>query len=93
MPEIKHRKTYNQSHFKRMLTLKLNSESESRVTKKKSLKNDNSDLLIYLIYVNYLSELVAEGSNPENGGSGAKGQITATRLENAHDKLMKKYRG
>ncbi|KAK6456450.1 uncharacterized protein RJT20DRAFT_44753 [Scheffersomyces xylosifermentans] len=108
MVEIKqNRKTYNQTNFKRILTSKLNSTEEEegadsgnsnhKVSKpkgrKKTLKNDNSDLLIYLIYVNYLSELVAEGGDPKNGGSGMEGEITVARVEKAHEMLMKKYRG
>ncbi|OBA21666.1 hypothetical protein METBIDRAFT_42163 [Metschnikowia bicuspidata var. bicuspidata NRRL YB-4993] len=59
---------------------------KSELAKKTSLKiaKDNSDMLIYLVYMDYLSKLVHS--------SGGK-ELTERGIEKAHEKLMKKYRG
>lgn len=92
MLEMKqNRKTYNQSQFRRVLQSKVSkpsSDSDKKI-KKNRFKNDDCDLLIYLIQVKYLSELMKEGSR-ENGEDG---ELTASGIELAHTMLMKKYKG
>ncbi|KAK6462792.1 hypothetical protein DFJ63DRAFT_336098 [Scheffersomyces coipomensis] len=99
---IKHnKKTYDKSRFKRILRAKLKENDEAHqqngvlkpATKKSTLKNDNSDLLIYLIYISYLNELITEGSSDSHGGSGEDGEITNYRIDKAHEMIMKRYRG
>ncbi|RCK62276.1 hypothetical protein Cantr_09205 [Candida viswanathii] len=85
----KNRKTYKQANFRRILRSKLNSGDDSHAT----IKLDNCDILIYLIYMNYLNELIKEGGDSANGGAGEEGEVTEERLQNANDKLAKKYRG
>lgn len=84
------RKTYNQSSFRRVLRSKLNSNEGSNTV---GIKSDNCDILIYLIYMNYVNELINEGAKSQNGGAGEEGEVTEERLNNANDKLIKKYRG
>lgn len=58
-----------------------------KVLKKKTsfkLKNDGSDLLIYLIYVDYLQKL-------SNGGV-ENGQISLPRLTEQHNHLLRTYK-
>ncbi|CAI5755756.1 unnamed protein product [Candida verbasci] len=87
MPGIKkNRKTYNQPAFRKTLISKLNEFGAV------GLKDDNSDLLIYLIYINYLNDLIRQSSTKENG-FGNEGTITEERLENVDFKLLKKHRG
>ncbi|CAH6718235.1 hypothetical protein CLIB1444_01S02168 [[Candida] jaroonii] len=52
---------------------------------KLTIKNDSSNLLIYLIYVNYLNNLI-ENSTSNN-------EITMTNLIKENETLLKKFRG
>ncbi|ODV82028.1 uncharacterized protein CANTADRAFT_4074 [Suhomyces tanzawaensis NRRL Y-17324] len=92
---LKQSKTYNQGRFRRVLQSKLVATDDGvlKPKHKATIANDNSDLLIYLIYVNYMSELLKEGASSRNGDSGSEGEVTTERLDHAHAKLMKRYRG
>jgi hypothetical protein len=95
------RQTYNQTTFRRILNSKANANDSgiektgSKIDKPKtvSFKKDNCDLLIYLIYVNYLNDLVSEAGSTTAGGAGAEGELTESRVEKTHEKLLKRYRG
>lgn len=84
-------KTYDQSKFRKVLLKQLD-HVPSKVKKAKTLKRDNCDLLVYLIYVNYMNELIKQSANSEIG-AGEEGEITQYRLDKSHEDLMKKYRG
>lgn len=89
------RQTYNQTTFRRILTAKANASAQDKVDKPKkvSFKKDNCDLMIYLIYVNYLNDLVKKAGSTSAGGAGAEGELTESRVEKTHEKLIKQYRG
>lgn len=92
MVELKQKKkTYNPTQFRRVLQSKVSKptdESEKKI-KKNAFKNDDCDLLIYLIQVKYLSELLKAGSSDGTDD----GELTERRIERAHAELMKKYKG
>lgn len=63
-------KSYDQSKFKRILNSKT----------KLKFKSDNSDLLVYLIYIHYLNKLV-------------KDDVNDVQLEERHKLLLKQFKG
>lgn len=63
-------KSYDQSKFKKILNSKT----------KLKFKSDNSDLLVYLIYIHYLNKLVKEDVND-------------VKLEERHKLLLKQFKG
>ncbi|KAF5210364.1 putative 54S ribosomal protein [Clavispora lusitaniae] len=67
-------KSYPQSSFRRILKGKT----------KLSLTNDNTDMIVYLIYMDYLNKLMTEASSTG---------LTERGIEQAHEGLMKKFRG
>ncbi|KAL6454675.1 hypothetical protein SBY92_004142 [Candida maltosa Xu316] len=92
MPPIKkNKKVYDQKSFRRILRSKLLGRHEGEPDTE--LKKDNCDILIYLLYLNYINELIKEGGEPSNGGAGISGEVTVERIENGGDKLIKKYQG
>lgn len=52
---------------------------------KLGIKKDLSDLLIYLIYINYVSKLIE--------GSGENGELSVRKLMETNNALMKQFRG
>lgn len=52
------------------------------------LKRDESDVLLYLIYMDYLNKLVR--SSQQAAGAA---EISVRDVDAVHKKLMKKYRG
>lgn len=65
---------YPQSRFKRVLKSKTSMP----------IANDNTDTLVYLLYMDYLSRLLNE--------AGQDG-MTERALEERHEELIKQYRG
>lgn len=65
---------YPQSRFKRVLKSKTDMP----------IANDNTDTMVYLIYMDYLSKLLEEAR--QEG-------MTERVLEEKHEELMKYYRG
>lgn len=65
---------YPQGRFKRLL------QSKSG----KSIANDNTDTVVYLIYMEYLSRLIREASR-DGADEGA--------IQEAHEELMRRFRG
>lgn len=63
-------KSYDQSKFKKILNNKT----------KLKFKSDNSDLLVYLIYIHYLNKLV-------------KDDVNDVQLEERHKLLLKQFKG
>lgn len=63
-------KSYNQSRFRRVLA------GKSDLT----LKKDNTDVLVYLVYVHYLSKLGKQGYGE-------------AELRRRHAELMRRFRG
>lgn len=73
--------SYPKSKFKKVLN--------SKTTYK--FKNDESDLLIYLLYIDYINKLMNKGHDiQERTGSS---EISANHLELANNELLKHYRG
>lgn len=101
MPGIrKNKPTYNKEKFRRVLESRLRIPKSSNISTNNhqtlipsSLADDNSDLLIYLIYIKYITELIKGASDPKYGYQGNIGEITEERLGNANEELMKKYQG
>lgn len=62
-------KSYNSQRFRKVLNSKTSL----------AFKNDQSDMLVYLIYVNYLNKMI-ESKN-----------ITQTSLKQKHINLLKRY--
>lgn len=69
---------YKKLQFKRVL----------KAHTKHSIKNDNSDLLVYVIYLSYLKKLV-EGSQEAS----ETGEITVRSLDAVNEDLMRQFRG
>lgn len=67
-------KSYPQSSFRRILKTKT----------ELGIANDNTDMLIYLIYMDYLGKLMSTAS--EDG-------ISERKIEENHEQLLKYYRG
>lgn len=76
--------TYNQKRFRKVL---------QTTGVSKPIKKDNCDLLVYLLYVNYMNELVKKASSAQTGGPGDDGELTKFRLDKAHQELMRRHRG
>lgn len=66
-------KAYPKSTFRRILK----ANTALRVA------NDNTDMLVYLLYMEYLSKLMAS----------SEGDILEGAIEAAHQELLRKYRG
>ena len=66
-------KTYQQNRFRRLLR----SKTPLRIT------NDNTDMLVYLVYMKYLSTIMQS----------CDGELTEHAVEEVHDRLMRRYRG
>lgn len=73
-PKLKASKIYPQSSFKKLL----------RARAGLALANDNTDMLVYLIYMDYLAKLLR---------SNGKGELSEATIQNRHNQLMKRYRG
>lgn len=67
-------KSYPQSSFRKVIKAKT----------KLSVAKDNSDLLVYLVYIEYLHQLL--------GGISERG-MSERSIEAVHDELMKKFQG
>ncbi|CUM49727.1 uncharacterized protein AC631_05489 [Debaryomyces fabryi] len=73
--------SYPKSQFKKVLNSKTTYQ----------FKNDDSDLLIYLLYVDYVNKLMNKGRDiQERSGST---EISTNHLELANSELLKRYRG
>ncbi|KAF8004273.1 hypothetical protein OXX80_004559 [Metschnikowia pulcherrima] len=66
--------SYPQSRFRAVLAKK----TSHRIAK------DNTDMLVYLVYMDYLSKLLHRKDGTE---------LTERSIEEAHEKLMKQYKG
>lgn len=73
--------SYDKSKFKKVIQLKT----------KLPIKNDNSDLLIYLIYINYLNKLIISGNNEDDDDN--LDELNEIKLKKKHQLLMKKFGG
>lgn len=67
-------KSYPQNSFRKVILAKTNL----------SIAKDNSDMLVYLVYIEYLRQLLNDVS--ENG-------VSKRSIETAHEKLQKNFRG
>ncbi|CAR65944.1 DEHA2G10538p [Debaryomyces hansenii CBS767] len=73
--------SYPKSTFKKVLNSKT----------KYKFKNDESDLLIYLLYVDYVNKLMNKGRDIQERAGSA--EISTNHLELANNELSKHYRG
>ena len=73
--------SYPKSTFKKVLSSKT----------KYKFKNDESDLLIYLLYVDYVNKLLNKGREIQESTGSA--EISTNHLEIANNELLKHYRG
>ncbi|KAG7661594.1 uncharacterized protein J8A68_004862 [[Candida] subhashii] len=83
-------------HHKLITASTINADSNRQYPQRLTpsiLKNDNCDLLIYLIYMKYINDLIKGGGDPKYGLIGKNGEITEQRLNNANDELIRKYQG
>lgn len=77
------KKTYRKSAFRKVL--------KSKTDNGCSLKNDSCDLLVYLIYLNYINRLTLdiEDSQRTNGNT----DLNKEQFDEINDKLMRQYKG
>lgn len=67
-------KSYPRSSFRKVIKAKTNLP----------VANDNSDMLVYLVYIEYLHQLLSEAQ--EKG-------MTAKTIEQVHENLLKRFQG
>lgn len=72
---------FNRTRFKKVLRSKTNYR----------LKNDESDLLVYVVYLDYLSKLIkrSQEKQEEIGSS----ELSTIHMDQVNNILMKEYRG
>lgn len=75
------RAAYLRARFKRAL----------RAHTRRGFRNDGSDLLIYLIYIDYLDTLLREGRRILESRSSS--DIYTEHLQEANEEVMRRYRG
>ncbi|KAI5954231.1 hypothetical protein KGF54_002006 [Candida jiufengensis] len=95
------KKSYNPKSFTKLLNSKLNTNTTKGGINiddlKFNIKNDDSDMLIYLIYLSYINDLINDSkriglsssgssSNNKDSGSGISGTTeTITERDNSKD--------
>lgn len=62
-----------------------------RAYTRRGFRNDGSDLLIYLIYIDYIDTLLREGRRILESRSSS--DIYTEHLLEANEKVMRRYRG
>ncbi|KAI5958922.1 hypothetical protein KGF57_002356 [Candida theae] len=88
----KNYKTYDSARFRKLLHAKLNSSKSQQVDDGEySLRKDNSDLVIYLLYLSFINDVLKE-ARKKSIGPGNEGEITEQRVEKAESEVMDRYK-
>lgn len=87
----KNRKAYNAEKFRKLLHAKLKSSQNHELGGEFLLQKDNSDVMIYLLYLSFMDEVLKKAKE-KSIGPGDEGEITEQRTKLAGKEVTERFK-